>query len=286
MDIPEIQYIDLPAGRMAYRKGGAGAPLLLLHGWGGSSRHWLGAFAALAERNTIYALDLPGFGESPPGPAGGLRKLAEAALSCIEALGLGRVGMAGHSLGAATALLAAAARPDLVGRVALVSFGLPRSPAEGAQTAAIGTQIGVAAALWAPWLILSRPWLALSRPWRQIALTTPPLPALMAAPLLHRLPEAPALALGIADLTAMDVLAALEGAASQGDPLVVQAAAQAAMPTLVLSGRQDPIFPPSSALALAEAMPSARLGIIEECGHVPMAEQPNACYAALAEFFY
>ncbi|MEI7771260.1 MAG: alpha/beta fold hydrolase, partial [Chloroflexales bacterium] len=67
MNIPSPQYIDLPTGRLAYRAGGDGPPLLLIHGWGGSSRHWLGAFVTLAEDHTVYAIDLPGYGESPAG---------------------------------------------------------------------------------------------------------------------------------------------------------------------------------------------------------------------------
>lgn len=286
MDIPGLRYIDLDAGRLAYRREGEGPPLLLIHGWGGSSRHWLGAFVTLVRQHTVYALDLPGFGESPPAShGGGLGRLVEATLAFIDAVGLPRYGLAGHSLGGAVALLAAAARPAAVDRLALVGFGLPRTPEEGARYAALGAQMGAATALWAPWLTLSRPWLALSRPWRQLAWTTPPLPALLAGPLLHRMPDPDALALGVVDLAAMDALAAMEGAATQGDPQVSRAATQAAMPTLVLGGRQDPIFPPSSAAALAAALPDAQLIVLDECGHVPMAEQPAACYAALGAFF-
>ncbi len=286
MDIPSLEYIDLPAGRLAYRRGGDGPPLLLLHGWGGSSRHWMGAFATLAGQHTVYALDMPGFGELPPWPGGsGLRSLAGATLGFMSAMGLERPSLIGHSLGGAVALLVAATRSDQMRRLALVGFGLPRSPEEEAQVVALGAQMGAAAAIWAPWLTLWRPWLALSRSWRQLAWSTPPLPEMLAGPLLHTMPDAAALALGMADLAAMDALASLEGAASQGDPLVAAAAARASMPTLVISGRQDPIFPPSSVAALAEALPDARVALIESCGHVPMAEQPVACYAALGAFF-
>jgi pimeloyl-ACP methyl ester carboxylesterase len=183
------------------------------------------------------------------------------------------------------ALLTAAARPAQVDQLALVSFGIARSPEEEARARQIGAQIGAAAALWAPWLAMSRPWLAISRPWRQLTWTTPPLPALLAASLLHRIPDASTLALGAADLTSMDALTALESAASQGDLLVMQALGRAAMPALVLSGRQDPVFPPSSAAALSAALPNARTAVIDACGHVPMAEQPEACYDALDSFF-
>jgi pimeloyl-ACP methyl ester carboxylesterase len=286
MSLPSLQSVDLPNGRMAYRAGGDGPPLLMLHGWGGSSRHWVGAFSLLAGHHTVYAIDMPGYGESPPGyGGGGLRGLEGAALAFIDAMGLGQVGLCGHSLGGAVALLAAAARPSQVARLALVGFGIARSPEEAARSRQIGAQMGAAAALWGPLLALSRPWLALSRPWRQLAWATPPLPTLLAAPLLRRTPDAAALALGVADLVAMDALAALEGAASAGDPQLAQALGRAAMPALVLAGKQDPVFPPSSAAALAAALPSARLSLLDDCGHVPMVEQPATCYAALGTFF-
>ncbi|MEI7646455.1 MAG: alpha/beta hydrolase, partial [Chloroflexales bacterium] len=216
---------------------------------------------------------------------GGLRGLTLAALGFIDALGLGMIGLCGHSLGGAVALLVAASRPNQVSRLALASFGIARTPEEEAHYREVGTQMGAAAALWAPWLALSRPWLALSRPWRQLAWTIPPLPALLAGPMLHRMPDAPMLALGIADLMAMDALAAIEGAASTGNPLLAQAIIRAAMPAMVLTGQHDPVFPPSSAAALVAALPDAHLAIIDACGHVPMAEQPVTCYSALGAFF-
>lgn len=286
MKLPELQHINLPTGRLAYRVSGDGPPLLLLHGWGGSSRYWLGAFATLADSHTIYALDMPGFGDSPPGwGSGGLRGLTAAALYFIDALGLEVIKLGGHSLGAAVALMVAATRPSLVNQLALVSFGLPRSAHEDVYYSGMSVQLSLTVAFWTPWLLAWRPWLALSRPWRELIWTIPPLPALLAAPMLHRLPDATALVLGASDLMAMDALSAFESASSQGDPLVMQSLRGATMPTLVLAGHQDPIFPPASATILASALPRASLALIDECGHVPMAEQPEACYQHLGGFF-
>ncbi len=55
-----------------------------------------------------------------------------------------------------------------------------------------------------------------------------------------------------------------------------------ACPTLVLVGRQDQITPPDRAEEMAEAIPGARLAVIEECGHLSALEQPAAVGAALA----
>ena len=57
-------------GRMIWRKWGAGRPVLLLHGGSGSWLHWLTSIPVLAQRYTVWAPDMPGFGESdlPPQP--------------------------------------------------------------------------------------------------------------------------------------------------------------------------------------------------------------------------
>jgi pimeloyl-ACP methyl ester carboxylesterase len=109
-------------------------------------------------------------------------------------------------------------------------------------------------------------------------------PYLLAAPYVHQYPSPAALALGVADLIAMDPLAALESAASIGDTRLNAAVPQATMPALVLGGRQDRIFPPDSLISLAAALPDAQVQLIDNCGHVPMVERPAESEAALKAF--
>ena len=49
---------------IVYRRLGRGETMLVFHGGSGSYRHWIRNLGALAERFTVYALDLPGFGDS------------------------------------------------------------------------------------------------------------------------------------------------------------------------------------------------------------------------------
>src|SRR5262245_36769441 len=46
--------------------GGSGPPMVLVHGLGGSAVNWLAVGPALAQRARVVALDLPGFGRTPP----------------------------------------------------------------------------------------------------------------------------------------------------------------------------------------------------------------------------
>jgi pimeloyl-ACP methyl ester carboxylesterase len=61
-----------PAPMISYSVAGSGENLLLVHGGTGSRKHWIRNTAVLAEHYRVWAIDLPGFGESsdlPPGVA-------------------------------------------------------------------------------------------------------------------------------------------------------------------------------------------------------------------------
>ena len=90
-----------------YDRTGEGEPLLLLHGTGGSRRHWRPVIDGLAARHDVIAVDLPGHGDSeaPPddadhSPVGYAARLA----GFLDDLGLDSVHVAGDSVGAWTAL--------------------------------------------------------------------------------------------------------------------------------------------------------------------------------------
>src|SRR6266487_4082351 len=105
--------IDLPAGRFHYLSWGAehtGRPsILLLHGITSSALSWVRVGPALADRYRVYALDMRGHGDSikPARGSYSLRHTADDALAFIEALGLERPVLIGHSWGGATAIVLA-----------------------------------------------------------------------------------------------------------------------------------------------------------------------------------
>ena len=90
---------------------GAGPPLALLHGIGMSRFAWSPVIPRLAERRRVFAFDLPGFGATPPLPAGvepTPAALAAGLVNSLRALGVaGPVELAGNSLGGLVALEAA-----------------------------------------------------------------------------------------------------------------------------------------------------------------------------------
>lgn len=102
-------------------------PAFFVHGLGGSSRNWSALMERLSGDVECEALDLPGFGASPPPTDGdySVSGHARAVVRCLEACGRGPVHLFGNSLGGAAATRVAALRPDLVRTLTLVSPALP-----------------------------------------------------------------------------------------------------------------------------------------------------------------
>jgi pimeloyl-ACP methyl ester carboxylesterase len=124
--MPEL---EIGRQRIAYREAGeARPPLLLVHGAGGSSRHFAGLMGPLGRVRRTVALDLPGHGRSSPlDPAAPASELLERyrdlCMESAERLGLGRFVLVGHSMGGAVGLLAAAACPERLERLVVVASG-------------------------------------------------------------------------------------------------------------------------------------------------------------------
>ncbi|WP_041984737.1 alpha/beta hydrolase [Streptomyces sp. AcH 505] len=102
-------------------------PALFVHGLGGSSQNWSALMPLLAGVVDGEAVDLPGFGDSPPPDDGNysVSGLARAVARLLDASGRGPVHLVGNSLGGAVVTRVAAARPDLVRTLTLVSPALP-----------------------------------------------------------------------------------------------------------------------------------------------------------------
>jgi len=126
---------DVGGVRMHYVTGGTGEPLVLLHGWPQSWYQWRPIMPALAERFTVYALDLPGLGDSEGAPPSydkaTLARYVHTLLA--DELGLRRVNLVGHDLGAGVGFQYAAQFPDEVVRYAHLDYPLP-GPALDAAT--------------------------------------------------------------------------------------------------------------------------------------------------------
>jgi pimeloyl-ACP methyl ester carboxylesterase len=101
---------------------------VMVHGLGGSSLNWLELMLQMDDDFQAIAIDLPGFGASPPPRDGDYhpRGHARTVIRLIEQLGAqGPVHLFGNSLGGNVSVHVAAARPDLIASLALIGPALP-----------------------------------------------------------------------------------------------------------------------------------------------------------------
>jgi haloacetate dehalogenase len=121
---------DVPTSRGAVHAmvGGSGPPLLLLHGYPQSHLMWHAVAPLLAERHTVVATDLAGYGASlKPAPAPdhaphGKRAMALDQVEAMAALGFDRFAVAGHDRGGRVAYRMALDHPDRVERLAVLDI--------------------------------------------------------------------------------------------------------------------------------------------------------------------
>lgn len=230
-----------------YAQRGAGLPLVCLHGAGGVHRHWAELFAPLSTTAQLIAPDLPGHGRSAPPGRSSIAAYAADVLALLDRLGLERVVLAGHSMGAAAALEAALAAPQRVAGLAL---------------------LGASARLRvAPQLLQS---LTTDRDAAIALLVQLIFPAAAAA---LRAPAAAAF------YQCDPAVLRADFAACDGWDVRQQLGALH-LPALLITGEADSLTPPKLAYEL-QALLGAELVLLPGVGHMPMLEAPAATAAAL-----
>jgi pimeloyl-ACP methyl ester carboxylesterase len=269
--------LSLYGKRTAFRTGGEGPVILLVHGITGSSAHWEPLLPLLAERFTVIAPDLLGHGQSakPRGDyslgayAAGLRDL-------LVALGHERATVMGHSLGGGIAMQFSYQFPERCDRLVLVSSG------------GLGEEVSLllrAAALPGSELVL--PLLASGRVRSVVAGTGRLLGK------LHLKPgnDIAELAGGVGSLADSDARQAfLHTLRAVIDPRGQRVSASdrlhltEMMPSLVVWGERDPIIPARHGEAAHEAMPGSRLELLPDAGHFPQLDEPHRLAAILTDF--
>jgi pimeloyl-ACP methyl ester carboxylesterase len=124
-DVPmDGRIVEAGPYRFHVAEQGQGRPLLLIHGLSAQLRSFAKEMVdELARDHRVVRIDRPGSGYSPPLPSGSqhLADQADAVAALIDALGLDRPVLVGHSLGGALSLHIGTRHPDKVGGLALIA---------------------------------------------------------------------------------------------------------------------------------------------------------------------
>jgi pimeloyl-ACP methyl ester carboxylesterase len=250
---------------------GTGPPLVLVHGLGLSSRSWQPVLDALETHHDVVAIDLPGFGESPPLPDGAAptpARLADAVEAELDRLNLDAPALVGNSLGGWVSL--ELARRGRATRAVVISPSGLESPPERALVIALNELMRLRAHFGAPlgrWLTAPALVRAMlfgglrSRPWRM----SPD----AASHDLHDFGCSPGFQ------------STLSSTVATRAPLWL---GEIQVPVRVAYGTLDLMLGVFTAPRFAAAIPGAELIPLPAVGHVPMLDDPELVARTILDF--
>jgi pimeloyl-ACP methyl ester carboxylesterase len=104
---------------------GRGRPLILLHGWVGSWRYWIPTMQAVSITFRAYSIDLWGFGDTAKEPSRySINQQTSLLVDFLDKMGIAKVALVGHGLGALVALNFTVQHPEVVDRLMVISSPL------------------------------------------------------------------------------------------------------------------------------------------------------------------
>lgn len=256
-----------PFGQVAYREAGlshagTAAPVVLIHGVGMQSAAWAPQIDKLSETHHVIALDMPGHGGSDRIPSGSdLPVFLDWLLAVLDALGLDRVNLAGHSMGALIAGGFAVRRPERVARVALLNGVFCRDEAASKSVIERAELIGTGS----------------------FDLETPLRRWFGDSPIEMAARDKVSVWLSQVDINGY---ATAYGAFARGDALYSDGFGKIACPLLALTGEEDPNSTPAMSQAMSGAAPYGRTVIIKNHRHMVNLTAPDAVNAALTDWLH
>lgn len=265
----DTEYVELDGHWVRYTVIGGGPPVLLVHGWLASSRIWEQLARRLAQRFTVYSLDLTGFGESDkPTDGYGTRNGSRLLYAFCAHFGLTRATIIGHDFSGSMAVKLAADHPDIVGRLVLVA------------TPADEEQIDLPTLLWITTLPLVGPiFFSLGRvlkPLRKLWMRSFVFdPGDLPEELVEDAGKpTPASAGKTYSVTRHEI--------SGGR--VARQARIIKVPVLLIAGEDDQIVDPRSVSDWGQQAEQAEIVLLDKCGHLPMVESPTEFSARVLAF--
>ena len=272
----DLQHVTIHGHDVGYRRAGDGEAVVLVHGLAGSSRTWRAVMPTLAANYDVIAPDLLGHGESakPMGDyslgahASGLRDL-------LDALGVAKATIVGHSFGGGVAMQLAYQHPDRCDRLVLVASG-----GLGREVSWLLRLVTLPGAEQLMPLVFPR-WLAD----RGTSLGQLLHRRGLRAPRLGEMWRSYSSLAGTENRKAfVRTIRTVIEPGGQTVSALDRLHLAAHLPTLVVWGARDDIIPVAHAHVAQEAIPGSRLELLDGVGHFPHTEAPERFVAVLADF--
>jgi len=273
----EAQTVEVDGLSIRYLTVGEGQPLVLLHGAGDNALDWQWVMPALAATYRVYAPDLPGSPDSVrPAAEYSPAFFEQFTAGFLDALGIERAVFIGNSLGGLIALRLALSQPARITALVLVdSAGL------GHVVNPAFTSVNVPGLAEAAMPFWRTPIGANQRAWGRTALLFAHTPENVPC---EWIAEQCRLALSSGYLEAhLTVLRTLVRPLGQRE-MLVDRLPSLEVPTLVIWGTRDRVFPESQAIEAVSNLQEGSLALIPDCGHMPHVECPDRFLAALGGF--
>ena len=242
--------------------------ILLLHGFGASLQAWDDWAPALEKNLRVLRIDIPGFGLSGPAVNQDYSDAADVArvIAVMDQLGVQQVIVAGHSMGGRIAWNLAAAHPERVSKLVLLSpDGFPDPNAKSDKTYEVPALLGLLPYSLPKWALRMGGVAPAFADGSQLT------PQMMQR--YHDMMLAPGVRTALLDRMRQT---------RNSDPVVRLQSIKA--PTLLLWGEKDAFIPVSNAQDYLKAMPQATLVTLPGVGHVLHEEAPQASVQAVLDF--
>jgi 2-hydroxy-6-oxonona-2,4-dienedioate hydrolase len=259
--------------KLRYYEAGEGQPVVLLHGSGPGATGWsnfAGNIEALAKEFHVYAVDMPGWGESDPVTAGRLDHVSTA-IQFLDTLGIEKAAFVGNSMGGHTSVKLAIKHPDRVSH--LVTMGAPVSPALRMFSAGDGPSEGLKVLVGA----YREPTPENMRNLVEIMCFDKPrfaTPELCQARSDAALARPDHLANYLAGLPKFPL----------GEWVNLPDLPKITVPSMFIHGRDDRVVPFEQSLYLLSVVPDSRLVLLNRCGHWAMIEHAGEFNRLVASF--
>ncbi len=241
--------------------------VVFIHGAQNDHSVWILQTRYIAHHGfSVLAVDLPGHGGRSKGaPLTSVEALADWLIALLDAAGVQKASLVGHSMGSLVALESAFRAPDRVARLALVGTAYPMKVSDMLLDASRNDEQSAIdmVNIWSHTSIAHKP----SCPGPGFSVMNG------SQRLMQRISARNPAQVFYTDFSACNAYA-------NGDA----AAASVACPTLLLLGKRDMMTPPKATAMLTKAIPHCQVVQIDDCGHSLMAEQPDAVLDSLYTF--